>query len=181
MPAPSLIFVGGIHGVGKSSFCSKLASALNIQHFSAGELIQRHREVEASADKRVSEVSANQDSLVAAIRAISIRNSSVLLDGHFCVLDFSGEITRIPIQTFEQLSLLAVVVMHDDVQKIQERLHERDGKSYSAGMLTALQDAELAHAQDVCSGIGTELRVLRPDMFFEATEFIARHLTDRPL
>jgi hypothetical protein len=68
-----------------------------------------------------------------------------------------------------------------DPRKIQERLRVRDGKNYSAEMLQALQDAELAHANDVCSAIGTALRAVQPDMLSEAIEFVAQQLAARDL
>lgn len=181
MIARSLIFIGGIHGVGKSSFCSEIAAALNIQHFSAGELIRRQREVAALPDKRVFDVNGNQNLLVAAIEALSIGEASVLLDGHFCVLNSSEEIVRIPIRTFEQLAPLAVLVISDDIRKIQERLRFRDRKNHSIEILQALQDAELAHANDVCSAIKTTLRRVQPDMLSNAKEFIAQQLASRNL
>lgn len=171
-----LIFVGGIHGVGKSSFCSKLASALGLRHFSAGALIGDRREVAQSADKRVVNVNDNQDVLIEAVQAISISDSPVLLDGHFCVLNLSEELTRIPTQTFERLAPIAALVIHDDVQAIQERLRNRDGRNYSLAALGAYQDAELSHARTVCSIIGAKLCTLRPDMLPEALEFVTQEL-----
>jgi adenylate kinase len=181
MAKQSIVFVGGIHGVGKSSFCSRLASALKAEHLNAGELISTWRQVTASVDKRVSEVAANQDALLGAIRAIPVRDSPILLDGHFCVLDSVGEITRISVQTFELLAPVVAVVIHDDVQRIQGRLRGRDNRSYPIEMLRTFQNAELTHAQHVCSAIGTELHVLGPDMLVEATQSIAPRLAAHTL
>jgi len=66
--------------------------------------------------------------------------------------------------------------VHDEVQQVQHRLESRDGNSYSVELLTALQDAELSHAEDVCSDIGIELLSVRADMLSEAAQFIARKL-----
>lgn len=172
----SLFFVGGIHGVGKSSFCSKLASTLSLRHLSAGELIRSCREDAPSADKRVLNVDDNQDVLIGAVQGISIEGSPVLLDGHFCVLNLSEQLTRIPPQTFKRLGLIAALVMHDDVRAIQVRLRDRDGRNYSLAALREHQDAEINHARDVCSVIGAKLCILRPDMMSEASQFITQQL-----
>ena len=88
---------------------------------------------------------------------------------------------RIPIQTFKQLAPLAALVVHDEVERIQERLRNRDGKSYTTEMLTALQNTELAHAREACSVIGIELLVLRFGMLSEATQFITQKMASRDL
>jgi adenylate kinase len=181
IPPRELFFVGGIHGVGKSSLCSKVASEFNLQHAIAGDLIRRHHEIAATVDKCVADVGKNQDALVNAIQAMPVQDTPVLLDGHFCVLDSAEEIIRIPIQTFKQLSPIAALVVYDDVERIQERLQNRDGRSYSTGKLAALQNAELAHAREVCFAIGVELLTLSFSMLPKATQFIAHKLASRHL
>jgi len=171
-----MIFVGGIHGVGKSFLCSQLAPAWNLKHLSAGELIRRRREAAQTVDKRVSDVRNNQDVLVEAFQAIPVGDSFLLLDGHFCLLDSTQKYRESRSETFRDLAPLAALVVHDEVQQVQHRLESRDGNSYSVELLTALQDAELSHAEDVCSDIGIELLSVRADMLSEAAQFIARKL-----
>lgn len=41
MKTSNIIFIAGIHGVGKSTLCKKLSSRYNIEHYSASELIKK--------------------------------------------------------------------------------------------------------------------------------------------
>lgn len=59
----SVIFVCGVHGVGKTTFCQRLAKTLNIPHFSASALIREKASYavsEKSGDKQVKDIDANQ-------------------------------------------------------------------------------------------------------------------------
>lgn len=38
-----IIFVGGIHGVGKTTLCKKIESRYNMEHFSASNLIAKEK------------------------------------------------------------------------------------------------------------------------------------------
>ncbi len=41
MKQKDIVFVGGIHGVGKSTLCSKFNNLLGISHYSASDLIKK--------------------------------------------------------------------------------------------------------------------------------------------
>lgn len=91
-----IIFVGGVHGVGKTTLCDDLAAKFNIEHFSASTLIAREKEEEHLRSKRVDNIAKNQDHLVVAINKYFNSTSWYLLDGHFCLLNKDNKITQIP-------------------------------------------------------------------------------------
>lgn len=57
MMAELAIFVGGIHGTGKSFFASRYAKKLDINHISAGELIFQQKNL---LEKKVANIGKNQ-------------------------------------------------------------------------------------------------------------------------
>jgi adenylate kinase len=97
---PPLVFIGGIHGSGKTTHSRKIAIQIGIQHLSAGELISTWRN-RCSDHKIVSDVESNQEILVAAFRQHA--NGPCILGGHFCVLDDDGEVSDIPLEVFARL------------------------------------------------------------------------------
>lgn len=146
-----IVFVGGIHGVGKSHFSNKVSRLLGVPILSASKLITHQQKRPAAIQKRVLDIPGNQDALIAAIEARPTVNGKFILDGHFCVLDSSDKIQKIQIETFQKLSPAAVVVLADNIDQIQKRLKIRDKRIFKKGMLNSLQEAELEHAKKVCN------------------------------
>lgn len=92
--ARKIIFVGGIHGSGKSYFCRKVHHSLQLEYITASSLIGRSKE------KQVQNVPANQDILVDAIHSKLSRFQNYLIDGHFCLLTKSSEVEKVNIKVF---------------------------------------------------------------------------------
>ena len=64
-----IIFVGGIHGVGKTTLCRKISEKLLLKHFSASDLISNLKSENIAKDKKVSDVNENQNILLESIKA----------------------------------------------------------------------------------------------------------------
>ena len=82
-----MVFVSGVHGVGKSYFCGILKERLNISSYTASSLISGRKKARFSTDKRVADIDVNQLYLLEAVKELKDRNEEFLLDGHFCLLD----------------------------------------------------------------------------------------------
>ncbi len=95
-----MIFVSGIHGVGKTYFCTMIKKQLNISSYSASELISKRGKKKLSSDKRTSEIALNQIYLEEAINELNKDSKKFILDGHFCLLDSDQKISRIPREVF---------------------------------------------------------------------------------
>lgn len=141
-----IIFVGGIHGVGKGTLCQRISQNLKIHTFSAGEIIKKGKDLE---EKGVQKVDSNQNILLEGLKIIFQQTDTILLDGHFVLITNNGEISRIPLKTFEEIAPVAIVILEDDPQKVGERLFKRDGKQYSLTLLQQLQDEEIAYSNEI--------------------------------
>ncbi|NTU81950.1 MAG: AAA family ATPase [Chloroflexales bacterium] len=172
-----IIFVAGIHGVGKTSFCQQVAAALAFDHISASTLIQRAKQRAVERHKAVADVSQNQDILIAGLRAYKWAAPALLLDGHFCLLTKANAIEPVPIATFEQLGPVAVILLHAPIAIIQQRLQLRDSVAYSLDLLDAFQAAETQQADRVCAALDVPLFKTTSRSVTEGLDFIQRVIT----
>ena len=91
-----MIFVSGIHGVGKTYFCNMVKDELGIKNYSASQLIAGRRGKGFLVDKFVSDIDDNQAILLDAINELRQADEEFILDGHFCLSNEDGVIARIP-------------------------------------------------------------------------------------
>ncbi|WP_339273424.1 ATP-binding protein [Paenibacillus sp. FSL W8-0426] len=144
-----IVFVGGIHGVGKTCLCKEISKEFDTPHFSASDLIRKQKEEEARSVKNVTDVKGNQDALIMAINKFVTDILVFLLDGHFCIINKEGKVERIPQDTFERMEISCLLVLIDDPEEIQKRLKKRDSRDYSIDLLDKFQTEELEYARQL--------------------------------
>ena len=127
----NLIFIGGVHGVGKTTFCDVLLKKYQIPSYSASRLISKRKAVQFNANKKTGNIPGNQSLLVDAIREFELGQELFLLDGHFCLVRDDGGVARIPETTFVQLMPAGIVVLTDSAANIAQRVEGRDGVSWT--------------------------------------------------
>lgn len=154
-----MIFISGVHGVGKSFLCNMLRERLGISNYSASTLISERRKAGFSADKHVAAIDDNQLYLLEAVDELKAKGKEFLLDGHFCLLDQRGMITRIPMSTFIDLCPDAIILLTEKPQIIAERRRERDGIDHSAVDIQQFQDAEKEYATEIANHIHVPLMI----------------------
>ncbi len=164
-----VVFIGGIHGVGKTSLSRQLAALLGAEHITAGALIRAAASPSdvvtvGPGNKAVPDVDANQERLLrglAAHRAMGRealrRKRGLLLDGHFCLLNPGGHVVEIPYTFFQAINPVAVLLVESDLGTVIRRLLERDGSAPSVESLAALAECERTHATAVCAQLGIPL------------------------
>lgn len=156
-----IVFVAGIHGVGKTHLAAPLAEQLGLRHSTASQLIREERGSQSwGKDKRVSDVDGNQAALISAVTRIKAGGQSLLLDGHFVLRDENGAYMPIPESVFRALQVDAILLLECNVEVISARLMERDDHSWSVADLASLASYENSHAVRVASALGLPLRVL---------------------
>jgi adenylate kinase len=175
----SIIFVGGIHGVGKTIFSAEASRILKVPCLNASSLITQQRKVPAAINKRVQNVAENQNALIRAIESSHIKKKQFILDGHFCVFDSSDVIRKVPSETFQALAPRAAIVLLDDVENIQVRLQKREKRKYDYALLNQLQKIELEHAESVCNLLKIPLFPAWASEHDKAIQFAAGYLNQR--
>lgn len=144
-----IIFIAGVHGVGKTTLCNELVARLSIEHFSASNLIAKEKEEEHLRSKQVENIAGNQDYLVVALNKYCNSTNWYLLDGHFCLLNKNNEITRIPYSTYEGIDPSAILVLIDKPENIYARLNSRDSIRHNLSLLKSFQEQEIFYAEDI--------------------------------
>ncbi len=144
-----VIFIAGVHGVGKTTLCNALVTKFGIEYFSASNLIAKEKEEEYLRSKQVENIAGNQDHLVVAINKYLNDANWYLLDGHFCLLNKDNEITHYPYSTYEGIDPSAILVLFDKPENVHARLNSRDSIRYDLALLRSLQEQEILYAEYV--------------------------------
>jgi adenylate kinase len=143
-----IIFIGGIHGVGKTTLCSQILKKIDINYYSASALIKQ-LEVGLISDKskNIANINKNQDRLITAIDNYVDKTNICMMDGHFCLFDLDQNITKVPEKFFKKIKLSSIVVVYDDVKNIQHKNNNRDAIIYNEKLLDNFQRQELSHSK----------------------------------
>lgn len=157
-----VIFVSGIHGVGKTTGCKAVSEALCIPHYTASQVIKSEKaSAVAEQSKLVANVEENQRLLIQGVSKL-IAGGRFLLDGHFTIRrESDGGIEAVHVDVFRQLHIEGIVTYIDAPGKIAERMQLRDGVLPPVGLLQAHQDAEVIHAKHVAAALSVPLMVLQ--------------------
>lgn len=154
----NIVFVGGIHGVGKTTLCRSVSNELGVIHLTASEILSWS---EDQNKKQVNDILEMQRRLISGLERFCKDDRLYLLDGHYCLLDQAGNITEIPIEIFEQINPKLLVLINGDLESIQARLQERDQQRYNMDMLIKFKKTEAEHAQKVASKLGNDLYMVQ--------------------
>lgn len=142
----NIIFIGGIHGVGKGTICKKIESKTNLIHITASEIL-KWNEISSTSNKLVSNISSTQEKLIHGLKNLIKKDKEYLLDGHFCLLNSFKEPCKIDEETFDNINPKIIAIVIDDVENISKRLENRDNKKYDIIVLNKLQEMEIEYAK----------------------------------
>lgn len=158
-----MIFLGGVHGVGKTSMCDGVSDQFGLKVVSASAIIRAEREY-PSPDSRtaVSNVGGNQGLLIRGVRRLLADDpGNYLMDGHFALRTLSGKIEKIDAGVFHSIGVNGLVCLVDDPRAISQRLAARDGEGHDVNEIAQLQEAELGSAESVSRVLGLGLTVVQ--------------------
>ncbi|TNJ36744.1 AAA family ATPase [Prosthecochloris vibrioformis] len=155
----SLIFVGGIHGVGKTTICRKAFEPLGYHCVTASSLISAYG-CRTDTNKRVDNVSNNQHALVEQLALEKKRHCRILLDGHFTLINSQEDIEPIDCSVFQKMHLTHLILFKGNPSEIARRLEIRDGREWNPEFISSFQQAEEQHARHVSDSIGIPLQII---------------------
>lgn len=145
-----VIFVAGIHAVGKSTVCNKISNEFGIPHYTASQIIRDEKSSAVSGNsKLVDDLADNQRLLIQGVSRLLI-GGNFLLDGHFTMRRKSdGNVEAIHVDVFRELHIVGVILFTDHPIEIAKRIHARDGVQQPVEIFRSHQDAEIVHAKHV--------------------------------
>ena len=162
-----MIFVSGIHGVGKTFFCNRVKEQLGIAAYSASKLIAEKRSRDFPADKIVEDIDENQLLLLKAIEELREKGDEFILDGHFCLLDGEGCISRVSMNTYTSLKPDSIVLLMEQPSVIATRRLQRDGVVVKEADIESFQREEKIYAEEIAKKLGVPLIVSTGSSDFE--------------
>lgn len=172
-----VIFIAGIHAVGKTTACKLISDEFGIPHFSASQIIKGEKlSAVDEKSKLVVNVDDNQRLLIQGVSRL-LNRGSFLLDGHFTMRRKSdGGIEVIHEDVFRELLIAGVVLYTDHPDEISKRMLARDGVLHPIEMIKSHQDVEISHAKHVASTLGVPLTILQAFDIAGATNHIKNWL-----
>lgn len=148
-----VIFLSGIHGVGKGFISKQIEKEINIPIYEASKLIRLNGGL-IDKDKKVNNVNSNQDLLINSINNL-VEHDIFILDGHTCLINNENCVESIDIDIFRRINVIGIVLVYDDINIISERLYKRDNIGFDKLLLDNLQKSEILNTEK----LSEELRV----------------------
>ncbi|GAB6150427.1 ATP-binding protein [Clostridium novyi] len=148
MKEKNIIFVSGIHGVGKTTFCKEISQKYGVEYYSASELISIASRKKFT-NKLTNNINNNQKFLMNSIKKILDKDKYYFLDGHFCLLDKNLCIKEIPIDTYQNIGIKSIIVLTDNIHNIYFKLKKRDNIKYNLDLIDSFQKEEIKYANKV--------------------------------
>ncbi|WP_312923228.1 ATP-binding protein [Empedobacter brevis] len=165
----NIIFIGGVHGVGKGHICQIIKSNVNIIHLTASEVL-KWKDISKIDNKLVQDINETQDLLIVNLEKIVKKDKQYLLDGHYCLLNKNGESERVPFKTFEDLNLSKIIIVFEDSKTIKQRLEVRDGKNYNLAQITHFQNMEVSYANEISQKLNLPLLKIQSSNYNQETQ-----------
>jgi len=170
----NIVFIGGIHGVGKGTLCEKIKSLTDVKYLSASELLNWDELNFDKKNKKVLNINSTQERFIFGLKRSIDLNQKYILDGHFCLLKTDESIERVPYSVFEQIDPLAIILVIENPKTICERLSERDKKKYNVNTLSQMQIEESIYAKEICEKFNIELLEIRSNQIDVVLTFLNR-------
>lgn len=146
-----IIFLAGIHGVGKTFLGPPAAENLKITYATASSLIKKELDGQQTwgIDKRTAKIDSNQELLISAVAKLKKKiNYILLLDGHFVLKNKEGELITLSVDVFQRLEISCIILLETSSSKIIERLKQR-GINQTQEEITEIAEAELNAAENI--------------------------------
>ena len=143
------IFVGGIHGVGKTEVCELLSKEFKLEILSASSLLNWDSSSQNKINKTVSNIDKNQHRLIELLNSNSITEKVYILDGHFCLLNAKFQIECIDFSIFKEINPLIIIVKTENPEIIKKRLFQRDAINYDIDLILKIQNEEIRYAYNI--------------------------------
>ncbi len=145
------VFVGGVHGSGKTQLCKKIQEVIPCNYISASQLLQWKKK-----EKTVKDVQENQKILKDLLLKSIHPNELNLIDGHFALWNKDFNCETVPLDFFEDLNIKCILLTVEDDNVIGERLLRRNGIKISPEFIESISSLERKHSKFVAEKLGVD-------------------------
>ncbi len=120
-----IIFIAGVHAVGKSFLCKHYELTHEIMHKSASEIIKEYKKETWGVNKKATDLDDNQRVLIEAVNSINDSGGSLLLDGHFVLINSLNEFVRLSPEIFFEMGVNGIILIENSEDVIRKRFNAR--------------------------------------------------------
>ena len=154
----SIIFLGGIHGVGKTTMCEKSFASSGYHCVTASSLIREYG-TKPDDSKKVGNITDNQVKLIRQLNIKKKSHNHILIDGHYCVIDGGKRICQIESDVFQKINPSCLLLLKDSPINIAGRLINRDGMKWTEKFIEEFQKYEESHAKKISFELSIPLHI----------------------
>lgn len=154
-----VIYVAGVYGIGKNTLCKRISRLINIPFYSAGDMISEQIGEKYGKNKKVSNKEHNQDVLIECVNKKLIKNKTLILAGHFCILGNDNKSEELPAYVYEKLGISSIILLETDADIIIEHLKKRDSRNYSRELINDFIIRERKYAMKVSEMLTVPLKI----------------------
>lgn len=158
-------FMGGIHGVGKSTICGKVCEKTGLVHLTASQLL-KWNEISAIDNKKVADIQNMQDRLITGLNSATKANESYLFNAN-------TRVEKVPLDTFVKIAPKSIAVVVAEVEIIKQRLERRDNKVYQLDLLELMQNTEREYAKTIARELNVPFTEIEYDDYGKFIESIS--------
>lgn len=168
-----IIFIGGIHGVGKGTFVDAVrAKCPSVEGLSCSTILKWKN----PAHKVVENVKENQNRLLANLPYFIDMDKEYLLDGHFCLLTENGTIEMVSLDVFETINPDMILLIEEKPTIICQRLQQRDSVQYSVELLSSFLQEERNYAKEVAETLGIPIKICNSEIWTSCIDEVVGYL-----
>lgn len=167
-----MIFLGGVHGSGKSYLCSKIYENTKTPFYTASELISNFKKMSFKNSKLTTNIDDNQLILIKCVEQIS--EPQFILDGHLCLLNETKQIYKISKDIIQILKPSLILIKTSSPDKIKRRLADRDNQDYNIDFINRFQNAELDYANELSQDLNIPMVEITDSISLEQVYEIIR-------
>lgn len=158
-----LIFIGGVHGSGKTTIGTRAALRLGADFKSCSQIIRAERQTQIVSTSGIADLEVNQRALIAGLNRSRCLSVTVILDGHFTLKTKNDGIQPIPISVFEAMLPDVLFLVETSSSSICNRLASRNGEVILEAAIIEHQEQERRFSRLISHHLGRPLIVLNGD------------------
>lgn len=145
------IFVGGVHGSGKTELCKKIQEKIDCVYLSASQLLKWSKK-----EKIVENVQENQGILKELLKKEMQDDKLYLIDGHFALWNKEYKCEKVPLTFFEDLNIKCNLLVVENGDVIGQRLCNRNGINVSPEIIESISSLEKKHSKFIAEKLGVK-------------------------
>lgn len=143
------IFVGGVHGSGKTELCKKIQEKIDCVYLSASQLLKWSKK-----EITVENVQENQRILKEHLKKEMQDDKLYLIDGHFALWNKEYKCEKVPLAFFENLNIKCILLVVENEDVIEKRLFLRNEINVLSENIVSISMVEKEYSQFVAEKLG---------------------------